>query len=479
MAPCFEGRFKFMSEIFPSDFNSLTLSRLIFTAGHVAQWQVIHLETCVARELKRRREAAAEEGERSGGKRGKTPSSSSARKTPRHTPGKTPGKKATGSSPSLEEEMGLIGATAEDVEGDMIKRVCEVDVGSTGLLSRFEPLIVSVVANPSQYRCPVLQTSAVLALSKYMMISHQLCEKYLQLLFTVLEKSADMAVRANTIVAAGDLAFRYPNLTEPWTPHLYARLQDPAPLVRKNTIIVLTHLILNDMIKVKGQISEMALVLEDKDESIAANARFFFSQLAKKGNDIYNVLPNIISHLSDPQRLVPREKFRNITRFLFSFVQKDKHCESLVEKICHRFRATGSEQQWRDLAHCLTQINFNDRCVRKLQDNFTCYQDKLVDRDVYTSFTSVTNKAKKFAKPETKALITELEEMMKTAQQKGLEELEAEKKARRSGRKRRMGETRLSHHLQYHYLGRKLKRLQRKHPNNSDSRLQPKEGLRK
>ena len=53
--------------------------------------------------------------------------------------------------------------------------------------------------------------------------SHQLCEKYLQLLFTVLEKSADTAVRANTIVAAGDLAFRYPNLTEPWTPHLYAR----------------------------------------------------------------------------------------------------------------------------------------------------------------------------------------------------------------------------------------------------------------
>ena len=60
--------------------------------------QVIHLETCVARELKRRREAAAERenkkaGERSGDKRGKTPSSSSARKTPRHTPGKTPGKK--------------------------------------------------------------------------------------------------------------------------------------------------------------------------------------------------------------------------------------------------------------------------------------------------------------------------------------------------------------------------------------------------
>lgn len=27
-------------------------------------------------------------------------------------------------------------------------------------------------------------------------------------------------------------------------------------------------------------------------------------------------------------------------RYLFSFIQKDKHCESLVEKLCHRYRAT-------------------------------------------------------------------------------------------------------------------------------------------
>ena len=60
------------------------------------------------------------------------------------------------------------------------------------------------------------------------------------------------------------------------------RLRDPAPFVRNNTIIVLTHLILNDMIKVKGQISELALALEDTDGAIAAKARFFFSQLAKK-----------------------------------------------------------------------------------------------------------------------------------------------------------------------------------------------------
>ena len=27
-------------------------------------------------------------------------------------------------------------------------------------------------------------------------------------------------------------------------------------------------------------------------------------------------------------------------RYMFSFIQKDKLCESLVEKLCHRYRAT-------------------------------------------------------------------------------------------------------------------------------------------
>jgi condensin complex subunit 1 len=37
--------------------------------------------------------------------------------------------------------------------------------------------------------------------------------------------------------------------------------------------MVLTHLILNDMVKVKGQISEMAICLEDAEPRIADLAR--------------------------------------------------------------------------------------------------------------------------------------------------------------------------------------------------------------
>ena len=67
----------------------------------------------------------------------------------------------------------------------------------------------------------------------------------------------------------GDLNFRFPNLIEPWTPHLYGRLRDDSVIVKKTTLNVLSHLILNDMIKVKSQISDIALCIIDTDTRIS------------------------------------------------------------------------------------------------------------------------------------------------------------------------------------------------------------------
>ena len=84
-------------------------------------------------------------------------------------------------------------------------------------------------------------------------------------------------------MALGDVAVRHPNLLEPWTSHVYAQLRDADLRVRKNTLLVLTHLILNDMVKVKGQVAEMALCLVDAEPRVAALARLFFTEFAKKG----------------------------------------------------------------------------------------------------------------------------------------------------------------------------------------------------
>ena len=57
--------------------------------------------------------------------------------------------------------------------------------------------------------------------------------------------------------------------------------------MRHNTLTVLTHLVLNDMVKVRGQVSEMALCLEDADERIQDMARLFFGEFKLKQQGIY------------------------------------------------------------------------------------------------------------------------------------------------------------------------------------------------
>ena len=67
--------------------------------------------------------------------------------------------------------MGLLGAAADDVEAELMRKVCETEVGGVaGMLTCFEPLIVTVVTNPSKYPCPALQASAALTLAKFMLI---------------------------------------------------------------------------------------------------------------------------------------------------------------------------------------------------------------------------------------------------------------------------------------------------------------------
>lgn len=77
----------------------------------------------------------------------------------------------------------------------------------------------------------------------------------LQLLFTVAESAQSEVVRSNCTIAIGDLAVRFPNLLEPWTEFIYARLRDTSVTVRKNAVLVISHLILNDMMKVRRDIT--------------------------------------------------------------------------------------------------------------------------------------------------------------------------------------------------------------------------------
>jgi len=187
--------------------------------------------------------------------------------------GKASGKAPGANEDQLEAELGM-GAEAELEHDTRVAEVLEREIVGGGLLAAFEPLLLRLVANEQgAWGEEILRSAATLALTKYMTVSQEVCEKHLPLLITALAAEVHPSVRGNTVVALGDLAFRFPNAVEPWTSHLYRPLRDESSHVRAQTLMVLTHLILNDMVKVKGQVAEMVLSLEDSEPKTADLAK--------------------------------------------------------------------------------------------------------------------------------------------------------------------------------------------------------------
>lgn len=372
------------------------LSRYLFVISHVAMHQLVYIESCVRKIQKQRAkkeklgiEANSDDGSR-----------------PAHDAPKDTG---------INAELGV--AASEDAVLDMLADRAEKEIISGNsaqkhLLGYCAPFLSKLCRNFGlMQKNPELQAAAMLALCRFMIVDADFCEANLQLLFTVVESAASETVRSNCTIALGDLAVRFPNLLEPWTENMYASLGDPSASVRKNAVLVLSHLILNDMMKVKGYINEMAVRLEDEDDRISNLAKLFFTELSKKGsNPIYNLLPDILSKLSAQN--LKRESYCNIMQFLIGSIKKDKQMEGLVEKLCNRFSGVTDINQCECLAYCLSQLAFTEKGMKKLIELFKTYEHALCGDAVMDHFRNIINRGKKFAKPELKSSIEEFEEKL-------------------------------------------------------------------
>ena len=98
----------------------------------------------------------------------------------------------------------------------------------------------------------LLERSAILALCKFMCVSQQICAQNLELLFNILKSKIDFGVKANIIISLGDLFNRFPNILNEKTNEIFMLLHDEQNHVRRQALMVITHLVLNDMLKLKG-----------------------------------------------------------------------------------------------------------------------------------------------------------------------------------------------------------------------------------
>lgn len=113
-----------------------------------------------------------------------------------------------------------------------------------------------------------------------------------------------------------------------------------------------------------------------------------------------------------------------LCRQLLSYITKDKQTESLVGKLCQRFRTARTERQYRDLAYCVSQLPLTERGLRKMMDNFDCFGDKLSEESIFNAFSLVVGKLRRGAKPDSKAIIDEFEQKLRACHTRGLDAIE-------------------------------------------------------
>ena len=304
----------------PRQKPSIALSQLLFTVGHIAIKQIVHLELCEL-DFKRR-------------KQDQEKSKSAANASPRKSTGgaTVKGKKTAAEEVEAEkhkkeeedrDELDLIGGTTEDDFTEAIAHIRERELlyGQNSLLANFGPLVSEICANNTGYQDKDLQAAATLCLAKLMCVSAEYCEKNLPLLITILERSADPVVRSNAVIALGDMAVCFNHLIDENQDFIYRRLNDGDGSVKRTCLMTLTFLILAGQVKVKGQLGEMAKCLEDGDKRIADLARMFFTELATKDNAVYNNFVDMFSLLTKEGELED-EAVKRILKFLAGFIEK-------------------------------------------------------------------------------------------------------------------------------------------------------------
>jgi len=459
--------------------SSSLIGCVVFLAGHLALRMLIYLETLQSAIKKKR---LADEDARMAEQRENNK--------------KKPKNKKKGGKAEEEEDEGKAGAESsmgmagqEEREADAFNDLAENGIvyGTKSLLDRIKPLIFACLLDPTIRNDPVLRRLGAISLCKYMTVSKRFCEENLQLLFSILfpkgkDASAplsfgqgsdaaegmarggsgmavlleDLTLRQSLLVAVGDLLFRHPNVVEPWTGRLYATLGSTGSTsaegsdgrgvaeLRLTALLVLTHLVLNDMMKPRAVLLARALWLTAcTHESTARVARIMFQELSKRStNVVYNLLPQIIASMPDHQ-----DHSGTVTggaeervQYVMQFVDKEKHIEGLIEKLTVRLEQAANitggtsgakstqaaRTQGEDdaaevgddtamparakeavscLSHALGAMNYTDRCILRLHDAVvvrkalhTAISYNEVTRECLLSIVEKGRKAKQMAK---------------------------------------------------------------------------------
>ena len=284
---------------------------------------------------------------------------------------------------------------------------------SGNLIGLFQPLVIRLMKGIEGLKSILLQQALLLTFAKFLCISQDFCKSHLPLLLSVLEAPhLPSVLRGNSIVAFGDLVQRFPLALEQYSDRLFGRLRDKDSTVRRKAVLVLTHLVLNDMLKMRGQLAEVVLCLLD-GETKGLVLQFLETFNRKDNAMLFNLLPETLSKLVLMGNLEEMQ-YKQLVEQVLRYVEKDRQQENMIDKLCLKLLCTAKLEEKVRICYCLRVLTVSERCLRKLLDNSTTWQALVLQApDAKALFEEVRLRLSKIWKSDSKLLLDEFESRLK------------------------------------------------------------------
>jgi condensin complex subunit 1 len=68
---------------------------------------------------------------------------------------------------------------------------------------------------------------------------------------------------------------------EPWTYIVFSKMSDSEDIIRRNTLNMISDLIVKGLVKPRGRMADVAMLLLDENERIKQDAKTFFLEFSE------------------------------------------------------------------------------------------------------------------------------------------------------------------------------------------------------
>uniref|UniRef100_A0A1I7TM69 Condensin complex subunit 1 n=1 Tax=Caenorhabditis tropicalis TaxID=1561998 RepID=A0A1I7TM69_9PELO len=344
------------------------------------------------------------------------------------------------------------------------------------LLGRLLPIVVYAMRT---YTMPTrVREAALLAYGKFMPLSAEVSSFAAPSFFSTMVHSPSPLIRCNLIAACCDFAFSQPTLFELYAPSLFRMSQDKSPWARESTILVLSHLMSNDMIQTRGILSEPARCVCDPSRAVREAAQTFFKDLNSRTDTIVQLLPEFVYRLASSEEKLPLKSYKIVFEFLIQLL-KDKtksSTDSMIDRICLKFSNIdmNDTEAPKYLLIALSKFAQNDGGLHRLQDNWRHWSKFLCHPGVAREYKASIEHMQTVSKSEEfKNQCSELLANISKIQDEGLrkEDIAAPPTAAKRGRGRKAATTRESSTVASRTPRRKRRQVTHEESDESEEEL--------